>query len=106
MRARDLERAAHLAGDLALADDDGLEPAGHGEQVLGDVVLGDDGARRPQLGRVDAGGVAAAARTASADASGPSRDAPSTSRYASNRLQVARTTAPLTSSVFDGELRL
>jgi hypothetical protein len=37
-RAGALEGPADLAGDLALADDHGLEPGGDGEQVLGDRV--------------------------------------------------------------------
>ncbi len=38
MQAGLLERPAHLAGDLALADDDGFEAARHREEVLGDAV--------------------------------------------------------------------
>ena len=38
-----LQSATHLAGDLDLADDDGLEAARHGEQVLGHAVAVHEG---------------------------------------------------------------
>ena len=44
-----LERAAHLAGDLALADDHGLEPGCHGEQVPGHGVAVHEPEGRAQL---------------------------------------------------------
>ncbi|MEG8034389.1 hypothetical protein QP157_03350 [Sphingomonas sp. LR61] len=47
-----LERAADLAGDLGLADDDGLEPARHGEQVLHDVLAAEHVDRITQFGGV------------------------------------------------------
>ena len=92
--ARALQGPAHLAGDLVLADHDRLEPCGHREQVL------DDAARRSrtldralQRIRRDAAGGAENVQRSRRRPSPPTRIA--TSRYASNRLQVASTTAPL-----------
>jgi hypothetical protein len=53
-----LEGAAHLAGDLVLADDDGLEAARDGEEVLDDLVARDDAHRVAHLVGVDAAGLA------------------------------------------------
>src|SRR6185436_20286274 len=55
LRACLLERAAHLARDLALADDDGLEPRRHGEEVSGHGVAVHEAERRAQLLGLEAG---------------------------------------------------
>ena len=87
------QRAADLPGDLPLADDHRVEPAGDGEQVGGGVGAGAD----PQVRSTCVGGVAGAAgdglRLPRSRADGVFA-ASSTSRYSSNRLHVARTTAP------------
>ncbi|BDZ54612.1 hypothetical protein GCM10025870_16850 [Agromyces marinus] len=47
--ARAFERASHLTGDLALADDDRFEPRRDREQVAGDGVAVHEAEGRPQL---------------------------------------------------------
>ncbi len=49
------ERAAHLAGDLALADDDGFETGCHGEEVSGDGVAVHEPERRAELVGLESG---------------------------------------------------
>ena len=49
------ERAAHLAGDLALADDDGFEAGCHGEQVPGDGIAVHEAEGAAQLVGLEAG---------------------------------------------------
>ncbi len=92
--ARGAQGAAHLTGDLALPDDHRVQAGGDGEQVADGVLV----PARPQ-GPTHRGDVEAALAGDGLDGgvrSAPSAPAgPSTSRYSSNRLHVARTMQPV-----------
>ena len=51
--ARRLQRPPHLSGDLGLTDDDGIQPARHGEEVLDDSIAVEDGDRRTDILRCE-----------------------------------------------------
>src|SRR5690606_19813708 len=51
------QRPAHLAGDLALAGDDGLQTGCDGGTVLGDAAVLDHAVRAVEVGGGDAGGL-------------------------------------------------
>ena len=87
------QRAADLPGDLPLADDHRVEPAGDGEQVGGGVGAGPDAQVGVDLRRGVARPVGDGLRRPRRGPAGRAA-ASSTSRYSSNRLHVARTTAP------------